>query len=224
MAVEYVGNEEIMIEDLTPFPGNAWHGDPARILTSLRANGQYRSVVVRRTDDDQHIILAGNHTTLALDLHGRGQCDTEREHRSGQGDTSPCGVCHDGWDGAPRCEVIRCDDQTAKRINLADNRLPTFGAYDDDALLALLGTLDTFEGSGYTPDDLDVLGQATAPPPSLDSLAEEYGEPDEKELWPVITFRLDPEVRSRFYDVTDECEDKTDAGRLLHLIIRAERS
>ncbi len=128
--IKYLGTEEIEVDALTPFPGNAWHGDVDRIAESIETNGQYRSIVVRRTPEGD-IVLAGNHTRLAVKQLGR---------------------------GAIRCEVVECDAETATRINLADNKLPTYGAYDEGELLALLETLDNgFTGTGYSPDDLDDL-------------------------------------------------------------------
>jgi ParB-like nuclease family protein len=134
--IKYLGTEEIEVDALAPFPGNAWHGDVDKIAESVARNGQYRSIVVRRTPEGD-VVLAGNHTRLAVKQLGQ---------------------------GAIRCEVIECDAETATRINLADNKLPTYGAYDEGELLALLESLDDgFEATGYTADDLDDLVAALRP-------------------------------------------------------------
>ena len=63
-----VGTEPVSLEDLEPFPGNARRGNVDLILDSLRANGQYKPLTVRR-HGDALTVLAGNHTLLALLRH-----------------------------------------------------------------------------------------------------------------------------------------------------------
>jgi ParB-like chromosome segregation protein Spo0J len=154
----YVTTEEIDLDALTPFPGNAWQGDPEKIAESIRANGQYRSMVVRRTGEGD-VVLAGNHTRLALKHLGR---------------------------SSGRCEVIVCDADTAVRINLADNKIPTYGSYDDNALLELLKVVaDDMTGTGYDPDELDDLLAALTPDvtvlPEVGPTDARYAESDEEE-------------------------------------------
>lgn len=131
MTAVYVDTREIPISDLTRFPGNAKRGSVEDIRASIRRSGQYRSLVVRHCDDNTFVVLAGNHTMQSLDA--------------------------EGYETA-RCEVITCDEQTARRINLADNRLAELGEYDNDELAVLLSYMDgDYEGTGYTDDDVDRL-------------------------------------------------------------------
>ncbi|MGD9485752.1 ParB/Srx family N-terminal domain-containing protein [Streptomyces sp. TRM70308] len=144
----YVRTDTIPLAQLTPFPGNAKRGDVGAILSSLARNGQYRALVVREVEPDRYVVLAGNHTTQALAAHGPGDCgmtvkagDEER----------PCGVCgNQPWEPAARCEVVHCDDDTATRINLVDNRASDLGTYDEQALADLIGGLDDLGGTGWT--------------------------------------------------------------------------
>ncbi|MCF1597719.1 DNA methyltransferase [Streptomyces muensis] len=130
-AVTYLGTREIPFDQLERFPGNPRRGDIDAIRGSLRRHGQYRSLVVRALGEDQYVILAGNHTHDALKAEGY---------------------------AAARCEVIECDDDQARRINLADNRLAELGTYDNDALADLLSYLDgDLDGTGYTADDVSAL-------------------------------------------------------------------
>jgi site-specific DNA-methyltransferase (adenine-specific) len=130
MAVTVQGTRDIPIAAPTRYPGNPRRGNVEQIRASVRRLGQYRPIVVRDTGDAL-VILAGNHTTAALEAEG-----------------------HE----AVRAEVIRCDDDEARRINLADNRLAELGGYDDDDLAALLASLDgDFDGTGWAQDDLDAL-------------------------------------------------------------------
>lgn len=134
---QYVDTRAVPLRQLTRFPGNAKRGDVDVIAESIRTNGQYRSLVVRDTGDAL-VILAGNHTYDAL--------------TSTRAKTA-------------RCEIVTCDDQTARRINLVDNRSAELGKYDNDALVELLSYLDNdYTGTGWTADDVEAL----LTPPDLD--------------------------------------------------------
>lgn len=142
----YVRTANIPLDELTPFPGNAKRGDVDTIRTSLRRNGQYRSLIIREIPNGPLIVLAGNHTLQALTAEG---------HQTA------------------RCEVVVCDDDTARRINLIDNRSSDLGdGYDRDALAELLSYLDDdYEGTGYTAADVNRMLYVPEP--------EELAPPDE---------------------------------------------
>lgn len=130
MTTEYIETRMIPLSELTPFPGNARIGNRAKLMDSLEANGQYRSLIVRRTEDDL-IVLAGNNTMAALEERG---------------------------DEEARCEVVRCDDATALRVNLVDNKTNDEATYDDRARAALLELLDgEITGTGYEEDEVDTI-------------------------------------------------------------------
>lgn len=152
----YQRTAAVPLDELTPFPGNAKRGDVELILSSLRRNGQYRSLVVREIENGPLVILAGNHTAQALALHGAAACDVTVTVK---GDERPCGVCqNEAWDPSARCEIVTCDDDTARRVNLIDNRASDAGEYDNDALTELLSYLeDDYEGTGYNAGDVNRL-------------------------------------------------------------------
>lgn len=130
MGVSYQGTRDVLISDLTRFPGNARRGNVDEIRASIRRHGQYRAIVVRDTGTGL-VILAGNHTRDALEAEGS---------------------------ESARCEVIQCTDDEARRINLADNRLAEMGGYENEALAELLSALDgDFEGTGWSEEELDAL-------------------------------------------------------------------
>src|SRR5690606_7671017 len=52
------------------------------------------------------------------------------------------------------------DDDQAKRINLVDNRANDLATYDNRALLEFTADLDTLEGTGYDPAELDDIRAA----------------------------------------------------------------
>lgn len=129
MTTEYVETRMVHLSELEPFPGNARRGNRAKLLESLEANGQYRSLIVRDTADGL-IVLAGNNTMAALEERG---------------------------DREARCEIVTCDDQTALRVNLVDNKANDEATYDDRARAELLSLLDGLDGTGYDEDEADAL-------------------------------------------------------------------
>lgn len=171
--IRQLRTETIPLTELTPFPGNARRGRVEAIRESLRVHGQYRALVVRRISDSQLIILAGNHTYLAMNDHGPGTCAAGAEGN--------CALCADGWPEAAWCGVIECDDASAVKINLADNRTAEFGTYDSDALAQLLLRVeDDYEGSGFTEEDVSkILESVQERTPEPAAPPEEFKEYDE---------------------------------------------
>jgi len=148
----YVRTDVIPLGELTPFPGNAKRGRVDVIRGSLREHGQYRSLVVRETPDAGLVVLAGNHTMIALAEEG----ETEA-----------------------RCEVITCDDRTAKKINLVDNKAADDGDYDSGALAALLTALEgDYEGTGFADDEVADLLEALEAASGEEAEVTPYATPD----------------------------------------------
>jgi hypothetical protein len=120
----------VPISSLHPSERNPRVGVVPAIAESLTQNGQYRPIVVRPDGE----ILAGNHTWRA--------------------------ASYLGWTEIAVVQVDVTDEQAA-RIMLADNRTADLGTYDDDLLLALLREVQQVDlaltGTGYTPDDLELL-------------------------------------------------------------------
>ncbi|MFF4409823.1 ParB/RepB/Spo0J family partition protein [Streptomyces sp. NPDC001404] len=132
----YTGTRDIPLDQLTRYPGNPRRGDVDAIRASVRRHGQYRSLIVRDTGTEL-VVLAGNHTSDALKAEGY---------------------------TTARCEVITCDDDTARRINLADNKLAELGHYDEDDLAAMLTALDgDLEGTGWSQQEVTRLLTAELP-------------------------------------------------------------
>jgi DNA modification methylase len=139
--IEYVRTKVIPLDELTPYPGNARRGKVGVIKESLERNGQYRSLVVREIENGPLVILAGNHTHMAL-IEARAK-------------------------GA-RCEVIKCDDATARRINIVDNRASDLAEDDTEALSMILAEMEgDYAGTGFT--DADVSALLAAGDPAVDT-------------------------------------------------------
>ena len=238
----YVRTQDVPLGELSPYPGNARRGDVRVILDSLRTSGQYRSLIARQMPDGRLVVLAGNHTLEALLAHGRGPCAPS--FPTAARPDADCALCHGiRWDPVARVEVVECGDDTARRINLVDNRAAEKGSWDLDALVELLSYLPDLDGTGYTDADVERL---LAPPPSIEELADTYAPPADygddppavrhlgapagtssepgegSGLWPVLRLRVPPQVRDDFYAATADCPRSSDDGaRLAWLLGRA---
>jgi hypothetical protein len=231
-AATYLRTDTIPVDQLTPYPGNAKRGDVGAILSSLRKNGQYRGLVVRQQPDGALVVLAGNHTRQALAEHGPGDCGTKA-----------CGVCENNpaWTPAARCDVVQCDDQTALRVNLADNRTADLGTYDYAGLAELLGTLGDVDGTGYSDQDVEDItalvslpdeepkNEATQPARlaareasagGLDGGDLDTGNPEV--FNPVISLRVPHAVFDRWRTALDAHPGQDDTAKLLGLLDEVE--
>lgn len=110
---------------IRPHPDNPRKGSVDAIAESIGENGVYRPIIVQRSTGH---ILAGNHAYQAMLRTGRTQIPV----------------------------VFRdVNDQDAKKIVLADNRIADLGTYDDDLLISMINSLDgDLLGTGYTEDFL----------------------------------------------------------------------
>jgi len=208
--IKFLGHKRIALDQLETFPGNANIGDVPKILDSLVANGQYRGLIVREVDG-RYVVLCGNHTKLAMVEHGAGECANE-----------DCMLCEDNWTGEPRCELFSCTDEEATKINLADNRISEFSKRDDQALADLLMSIEDLTGSGYNADDLRLY--MPQEPPTLEELSQEYGEVEDEAVpvLPVLSFRVTPELRDAFLELTVDADDPSDpTSRFAYLISKA---
>ena len=122
------GNIQSMtISSLTAYPTNPRRGDIDAIALSLHAHGQYRPIVVQASTK---FVLAGNHTLKAAKKLG--------------------------WKKI-KAVLVDVDEDTAKKIVLADNRLTDLAAYNEPLLKSLLQALPELEGTGFTPSEVDAL-------------------------------------------------------------------
>lgn len=120
----------IAVDRLTPHPDNPRRGNIEEIRQSLTRFGQYRAIIVQKST--MHI-CAGNHTYLAARAEGWTQI---------------------------LASIIDVDDDTARAILLADNRLADLGAYEPVSLAEVLGMVQNttgLAGTGYTTEDLETM-------------------------------------------------------------------
>jgi site-specific DNA-methyltransferase (adenine-specific) len=111
---------------------NPRRGDVAAIAASMRANGQFRPLVVNRATME---VLAGNHTLLAARELGMAELAVY---------------------------LISVSEAQARRIALADNRTSDLAGYDEGELARLLAELaaedpEGLVGTGFSQADLGAL-------------------------------------------------------------------
>jgi ParB-like chromosome segregation protein Spo0J len=141
----------VAISSLTVYPTNPRRGDIDAIALSLTAHGQYRPIVVQAST--KHV-LAGNHTLKAAKKLG--------------------------WKKI-KAVLVDVDDDTAKKIVLADNRLTDLAGYNEPLLKSLLQALPELDGTGFTASEVETLDRLISG--------------DQKESVGGNTLKDDPEVK-----------------------------
>jgi len=120
-----------LLTEIETHPENANVGDILAIKESIRHNGFYAPLVVQSKTG---YIIAGNHRYMAAMEMGMEQVPVV---------------------------YLDVDDEAARRMMLADNRITRLGQDDSDQLAALLETLADSDiglvGTGFTHDDLNDL-------------------------------------------------------------------
>jgi ParB-like chromosome segregation protein Spo0J len=138
--------------DLVPHPDNPNEGDVDGIGESIEAIGFFGVVLVQASTGR---ILAGEHRWRAAQAAG--------------------------LDELPVIEVD-CDDDTARKILLADNAFARLAVWNEDALTALLVDMTSGGGdliaTGFTADDLASMlaKQAEGLPPGFEHLTPRDGD------------------------------------------------
>ena len=117
----------VAISSLEAYPTNPRRGDIEAIAQSLKAHGQYRPIVVQY---GSNFILAGNHTYKAAKKLG--------------------------WKKI-KVTYVDVDEESARKIVLADNRLTDLAGYNEPLLKSLLNALPELEGTGFTKSEVDTL-------------------------------------------------------------------
>ena len=119
--------QSVAISSLTAYPTNPRRGDIDAIASSLTAHGQYRPIVVQASTK---YVLAGNHTLKAAKKLG--------------------------WKKI-KAVLVEVDEDTAKKIVLADNRLTDLAGYNEPLLKSLLVALPELDGTGFTASEVETL-------------------------------------------------------------------
>jgi hypothetical protein len=121
--------EQVAVATLLQHPDNPRRGNVAAIKESITAFGWHGTVVAQTAT---RRVIAGNHRLLAaIDL---------------------------GIETVP-VFWADVDDDTARRILLADNRASDLATYDDNVLLMILRSVPDLAGTGYTQLTIEELAR-----------------------------------------------------------------
>jgi hypothetical protein len=116
------------------------------------------------------------------------------------------------------------DDEKRDYLLAEYNEATRRGRNDESKLLALLTRLAStprgLDGAGFDGDDVEDLRQMLNAP-DLQGLGGSGGGAESDDLWPVLRFKVPPDVRDKFYEITDAAEDQTNEGRFYWMIEQA---
>ena len=156
--------EVVPIDSVQPFPGNPRIGHRPTLDESLDEHGMFKSIAVQR---GTNYIIAGNNTWYALKDAGATEIAVH---------------------------YLDVDDERAKRLNLIDNATTDKAGYDKRLLLEFTADLDTLDGTGYDPADLDDIRA------ELEEATEDLAEADTDEA----TTRMGMQEKHANYEVSDQ--------------------
>jgi hypothetical protein len=201
LKIEYVPVSEIVEAEFNP----KLHDD-RRIGTSIDEFGLFDSMI---RDDRTGRLVAG---------HGRLH---NLRDRLDKGETPPDGILVDAegrWLAPVQVGWSSRSDAQAKAVLVIDNHHPSVAGWDHVGLSKLLEDVpdDLRDIVAFDQDALDDLIRANTPP-SLDDLADELGDPDPSDTWPIIRFAVPPEVRAAWqsYLEASGLDEHEAFGRLL---------
>lgn len=150
-------------------------------------------------------------------LWGHGRIDTLVQ-RKAAGESVPDRCREEDGDWlVPVIRGIRLDEDDGHAYVLADNRSVELGGWDMTMLAEALHDLsdgDEHEITiiGWSDQDLeDIL--AMLGPPSQEDQEEKYGEPDDRDFWPVINLKIAPETEHIFNRLMNLAPGSDDAAK-----------
>lgn len=193
-------NQLLPIDALSPHPRNYQvHPEPqlGQLRSSLARFGQVRSIVVQEGAPGKFLIVAGHGIVEAARQHGL---------------------------TAMRADVIPAT-WTPTQVEgylLADNLTARQSIPDEDLLAQLLqeqldAGVDLVSLGSNEAELNDLLAKLT--PPTLDDLAEQYGdEPEEDAFWPVIRLKVSPDTKGLYESLMEQAPGTTEAVKFEQIL------
>lgn len=174
------GVQTVSISSLVAYPNNPRRGDVEAIAESLHHHGQYRPVVVQY---GTNFVLAGNHTLKAAKKLG--------------------------WKKI-KVTYVDVDEDTGKKIVLADNRMTDLASYNEPLLKSLLTSLPELEGTGFTQSEVETLDNLIGGKEKEPITPKPKDDPEIRiSLW---RFRVDPDAykawKEQLYEESSNSKSK----------------
>jgi ParB-like chromosome segregation protein Spo0J len=111
-----------------------------------------------------------------------------------------------------RVDMVDADEQSARKIMLADNRIADLGPGPDmEALLEVLLRVDDLEGTGFDDDYIRMLEEMNEGAPDLETLEDEVGPPSKEDFYRRVMLTLDPRLATRWERYVKEFPNDTEA-------------
>jgi len=122
--------------------------------------------------------------------------------------------------------VVERDDLSETEQQMAayyDQQASFQATWDADQVAADIGQealTASLRDELFLPNELAMFTykKTDSTPPSLDSLADIYGEPQQSDFWPVIGIKVPPELYNRFMGMLRRAQGETDVERLEALL------
>lgn len=186
------------LSDLTPDPRNARVHDKRSvemIESGMGRVGAARSIVI----DEDGVILAGNATVEAATRAG-----IER-------------VIVVDVDGDALVAVRRTGLTDSQKVDLAllDNRTSELSGWSAEELAAIAGDGEVDLSLFWDQHELDAFHLGV---PSLDDVEAKYGEPGERDGWPVIRVQVPPETLDEYESLMRLAPGPDEAAKLLTIL------
>lgn len=157
--ISHLEAKQVPVSSLKHHPLNARVGDVGMIVESLEVNGQFRAIGVQKSTG---YVVYGNHTSYAFEQLKREYSNMgdgairQRLMKLGTPIDTVKTILKDKWQTIWVHE-LDIDDETSKRILLADNRANDLADYDWEAQTKILESMASLAGTGYLDAELKAL-------------------------------------------------------------------
>jgi hypothetical protein len=197
----------IDIEEAADDPRNANMGTEEGELfldASIAAHGAGRSVLL----DKDNTLIAGNKSRNAAQVNGIKKMLVV---------SLPDG---NTMVGVQRQDLDLEDDSTGARLlAYRDNRSGQLNLHWDDAIIAADAENDELGlDEIFSVPELQAFKQTGYRPPSLEEMEEEYGEPGDRDFWPIARVQVHPRTYKRFVDLMEQMEGEDEAEQFEALL------
>jgi len=203
------GKAYYKLADIRPHPENYNRHSPEQVKllkASLEKYGQTKPVVLWRNAEfnGQNGIPGDKWLSLA----GEGLCEAAMQLD-----------WQEVW-GNDRSDLSVLE---ARAYLAVDNETARQADPDIDALSQLLAAVHAEDESlaalaAGGEDELRRLLEMASAPPTLDELADKYGEPNERDFWPVVRVQVSPETFQAFNSLMAQIPGEDEALKFAHLL------
>jgi hypothetical protein len=208
------------IDTLTEWNENPNEGDVGSIVGSVLRFGFHDELNVYHNE-----IMAGNHRLKTLyELKRMLKIGEQRKQieRALQLSTRLKSDGNGRW-LVGGSDISHLDSrQEAQAYGVANNRTTRLGQDDPKKLLDLLQDIagqdeQVLGATGYDLDDIDdMLQQLTTP--MLDNLADQYGEPGDRDFWPIIRVQVSPETFELYQTFMKQIPGEDETNKMAQII------